>query len=153
MFVPQQLRRDFEKNRNKTSNPEVYHKILKSDFEDYGGFCELYVEAQNGIIETEQVVILNDFMEKYQHFIPEIRQFINLNLKPFEKLIKPIIDKAAFTIDVIDIPKNHSQYDVVMICGKTYRFLFWKKEIAIRVEFQDGRIQSMKRTDNPALEN
>ena len=67
MFVPQQLRRDFEKNRNKTSNPEVYHKILKSDFEDYGGFCELYVEAQNGIIETEQVMILNDFMEKYQH--------------------------------------------------------------------------------------
>ncbi len=152
-FVPQQIRRDFEKNRNKSSNPEVYYRILRSDFEEYGGFCELYVEAENGTIETEQVVLLNDFMDKFKSFIPEILQFINLNLKPFEKLIQPVIDKAVFTIDVIDIPKNRSGYDVVMICGKTYRLLFWKREIAIRVEFQNGRIQSMKRTDNPALEN
>lgn len=153
MIIPQQVKRDFEHTKRKTGNDEVYHKVMKSDFAEYGGFCDLYVDAVNGQIETSKVVLLNDFVANYKTFIPEILDYLNNSLNPFEKKIKWLIDRAKFTIDVIDIPAENSKYDLVMICGKSYNFFFVKGEIALRVEFKDNAIKSIQRKSDITEDN
>ncbi|MNH47872.1 hypothetical protein D3C79_1113340 [compost metagenome] len=49
-------------------------------------------------------------------------------------------------MDVIEIPYDNPKYDLVLICGKSYRgFLFLKEDIIVRIEFSNGAIQSMQR--------
>jgi hypothetical protein len=43
---------------------------------------------------------------------------------------------------------------MVLVCGKSYKnFIFFNKNIDIRVEFKDGKIKSIQRKKNTLEEN
>ena len=64
------------------------------------------------------------------------------------------IRNSMLSFDVIEISQDNPKYDLVLICGKTFRsFLFFKTNIDLRVEFKNGKIKSVKRSYNTMEDN
>lgn len=141
----------------------LYKGSLKGDFglyynssvfEGFGNLCDVYFVSKNKAINQEQVDIYNDFKTDFKKYLPEIESYILGSLKRSEISIKEEINKCKLTFDIIEIPLNVFKYDLVLICGKTYRrFFFITRNIDIRVEFKNGRIESIQRKRDTTQDN
>lgn len=129
-----------------------YHGIDK--FPGHGKFCDVYFVCKNKLITQKQVDIYNDFKNNYKSHIPEIEQYIQNHLKRSEHNKSELIKASTLTFDVIEIQQDIYKYDMVLVCRKTFKqFLFFKKNISVRVEFKNGRIKSIKRKKDTTTEN
>ncbi len=135
-----------------TCTKTFYHNI--DLFEGYGAFCDVYFRSKSKKIKQEQVDVYNNFKNDFLTTIKEIEKFIEFNLDDSERSKAEIIKKSNLNLDVIEIPFDNLKYDMVLICGKTYKnFFFFKRNIDVRVEFKDGKINSIKRKKNTLEEN
>lgn len=131
---------------------ESYHDV--DVFEGYGAFCDVYFRSKSKKIKQEQVDIYNFFKNNYQTSIKEIEKYIQISLNDSERNKAEIIKTSNLNIDVIEVPFDNLKYDMVLICGKTYKnFFFFKKNIDVRIEFKEGKIKSIQRKKNTLEEN
>ncbi len=144
MLTIEKIKKDFSYIKAWTGNSETYH--YSPIFEGYGNMCDLYLRAQDKHIKQEQVDKYNEFRESFKNYLPEIESYILSSLRNSEFHLKDMIKQTKLTLDIIEVPFDIFRYDLVLICGKTYKkFFFLTRNIDIRVEFKNGRIKSMQR--------
>ena len=127
-----------------SGNSECYTN--SETFEGHGNLCDIYFDTINGELQQIQIDTFNDFQKNIKKHTSEIEQFITSNLKSTEIAKIDEISNVDLNFDVIQVPQGNSKYDLVLICGKIYKyFLFIKKGISFRVEFKSGNINSIQR--------
>ncbi len=121
-----------------------YHNSVV--FTGHGDICDLYFESKNDEIRQGQADSYNQFASSYKRYLEEIERYILDRLTRSETKRTDTIRNTVLRMDVIEIPYDNPKYDLVLICGKSYRgFLFLKEDINVRIEFSNGAIQSMQR--------
>lgn len=152
MLSIENIKTDFSYIKALSGGHASYHNSVI--FEGYGDMCDLYFESKNEKINQGQVDSYNQLASSYKRHLKEIERYILDGLTQSETKRIDKIQNALLRMDVIDIPYDNPKYDLVLICGKSYSsFLFLRKEIAVRVEFSNGAIQSMQRKRNVMKEN
>jgi len=152
MLTIDKIKKDFSYIKAWTGNSEVYHD--SPIFEGYGNLCDLYFKSNDKKIKQEQVDKYNEFRERFKNYIPEIEIYILNSLKNSEINIREQIQETTLTLDVIEIPFDNYKYDLVLVCSKTYKkFYVLKETIAIRVEFKNGKIKTIKRKKDTTEDN
>ncbi len=144
MITIEEIKRDFTFIEALTGNSECY--MNSETFEGHGNFCDIYFDSTNKELLQSQVDVFNKFKKDSKKYVTEIEEFISKNLSSTKSEKLKEISKADLIFEVIQIPQDKMKYDLVLICGKTYRqFLFFKKKISFRVEIKSGQIFSIKR--------
>jgi len=144
MLTIEKIKKDFSYIKAWTGNSEVYHD--SPTFPGHGNLCDLYFKVKDKQIGQEQVDKYNEFRESFKKYLPEIERYILSTLTNSEINITDLISETRLTLDIIEIPFDESKFDLVLICGKTYKkFFFLTRNIDIRVEFKNGRIKSIQR--------
>lgn len=152
MLTIQKIKSDFSHITAWTGNSETYHD--SPIFEGYGNMCDLYFKSKDKQIKQEQVDKYNEFREGFKNYLPEIENYILSSLSNSEMNLKDIIRQTKLTLDIIEIPFDNYKYDLVLVCGKTFKkFLFLTRNIDIRVEFKNGRIKSIQRKKDTTEDN
>jgi len=144
MITIEEIKRDFTFIEALTGNSECY--MNSETFESHGNFCDIYFDSTNKELLQSQVDVFNKFKKDSKKYMTEIEELISKNLSNTESDKLKENSKADLIFEVIQIPQDKMKYDLVLICGKTYRqFLFIKKNISFRVEIKSGQIYSIKR--------
>lgn len=152
MLTIDKIKKDFSYIKAWTENSEVFHD--SPIFEGYGDLCDLYFKSKDKEIKQEQVDKYNEFKQNFKSYLPEIEKYILSTLKSSESNLKEEIRQAGLMLDVIEIPYDNFKYDMVLVCGKTYKkFFFLTRNIDIRVEFKSGRIKSIQRKKDTTEDN
>lgn len=152
MLTIEKIKKDFSYIKAWTGNSETYHD--SAIFEGYGNLCDLYFKSKDKQIKQEQVDKYNEFKENFKSYLPDIEKYIFSSLKNSEVNIENTIRQTRLTLDVIEIPFDNFKYDLVLVCGKTYKkFFFLTRNIDIRVEFKNGRIISIQRKKDTTEDN
>ena len=152
MLTIEKIKSDFSFIKAWTGYSETYHD--SPIFEGYGNLCDLYFRAQDKQITQEQVDKYIDFKENFKNYLPDIERYILSSLKNSEVNLKNIIRQSKLTLDIIEIPFDNFKYDLVLVCGKSYKmFFFLTRNIDIRVEFKNGRIKSIQRKKDTTEDN
>ena len=152
MMTIDKIKKDFSYIKAWTGNSEVYHD--SPIFEGYGEMCDLYFKSKDKHIKQEQVDKYNKFKENFKNYLPEIERYILSSLKNSEVNLENTIRQSKLTLDIIEIPFDNFKYDLILICGKTYKkFFFLKRNIDIRVELKNGRIKSIQRKKDTTEDN
>jgi hypothetical protein len=152
MLTIEKVKTDFSYRQAWTGNSETYHD--SPIFQGYGNLCDLYFKSKGKQIKQEQVDRYNEFRNSFENYLPEIESYILSSLKKSEQNLKDTIRLANLNLDIIELPFENHEYDMVLVCGKTYKkFFFLTRNIDIRVEFKNGRIQSMQRKKDTIEEN
>lgn len=152
MLTIEKIKKDFSYIKVWTGNSETYHD--SQIFEGYGNLCDLYFKSKDKQIKQEQVDKYNEFKENFKSYLPDIEKYILSSLKNSEVNIENTIRQTRLTLDVIEIPFDNFKYDLVLVCGKTYKkFFFLTRNIDIRVEFKNGRIKSIQRKKDTTEDN
>lgn len=133
-----------EKIKSEFSNVGGYHGT--DIFEGHGDFCDIYFGCKDQQLKEEQIDIYNQFKTNYKNFLQDIESYISRTLRNSEKRKSGIIQQSDLMFDVIEIPFDNNKYDLVLVCGKSYKSLFFfKRFIDIRVEFKNGNIKTLQR--------
>lgn len=152
MITIEKIKSDFSYIKAKFGDSEVYHS--SPIFEGHGNLCDLYFKAKDEQVKQEQVDKYNQFRSKYKDYLPEIESYLLSTLKKSERKLQTQINESTLFIDVIEVPFDNFKYDLVLICGKTFKkYLFIKENIAIRVEFKDGVIKTIQRKKDVTNDN
>ncbi|MBS1570863.1 MAG: hypothetical protein JST62_00495 [Bacteroidetes bacterium] len=152
MLTIDKVKRDFSYIKAWTGNSEVYHD--SPIFQGYGNLCDLYFKSKDKQIKQEQVEKYNEFKENFKSYLPDIEKYILSSLKNSEVSLENTIKQSKLTLEIIEIPFDNFKYDLVLVCGKTYKkFLFLTRNIDIRVEFKNGRIKSIQRKKDTTEDN
>lgn len=152
MLTIEKIKTDFSYITAWTGNSEVFHD--SPVFEGYGNLCDLYFKSNDKQIKQEQVDKYNEFRESFKNYLPEIESYILSSLTNSEMNLRDIISETKLTLDIIEVPFDKSKYDLVLVCGKTYkRFFFLTRNIDIRTEFKNGRIISIQRKKDTTEDN
>jgi hypothetical protein len=152
MLTIEKIKTEFSHITAWTGNSETYHD--SPIFEGYGNFCDLYFKSKNKQIKQEQVDKYNEFKSNFKNFLPDIEKYILRSLKNSEINIENKIRQSKLNIEIIEIPFENFKYDLVLVCGKTYKkFFFLTRSIDIRVEFKNGQITSIKRKKDTTEDN
>lgn len=152
MLTIDKIKRDFSYVKAWTGNSEVYHD--SPIFQGYGNLCDLYFKSKDKQLKQEQVDKYNEFKENFKSYLPDIEKYILSSLKNSEMSLENAIRQTKLTLDIIEIPYDNLKYDLVLVCGKTYKkFFFLTKNIDIRVEFKNGRIKSIQRKKDTTEDN
>ncbi|WP_461791421.1 hypothetical protein [Pedobacter sp.] len=152
MLTIEKIKKDFSYIKAWTGNSETYHD--SPIFEGYGNLCDLYFKSKDKQIKQEQVDKYNEFKENFKSHLSDIEQYILSSLKNSEVNIENTIRQTKLTLDIIEIPFDNFKYDLVLVCGKTYKkFFFLTRNIDIRVEFKNGRIKSIQRKKDTTEDN
>ena len=152
MLTINKIKTSFSYIKAWTGDSEVYHD--STIFKGYGDFCDLYIKAKDKQIKQEQVDKYNEFKANFKNYLPEIERYILSSLKNSEINLKEVIRQTGLTLDIIEIPYDNVKYDMVLVCGKTYKkFIFLTRNIDIRVEFKNGRITTIQRKKDTTEDN
>lgn len=152
MLTIEKVKNNFSYIKAWTGNSETYHD--SPVFDGYGNLCDLYFKAQDKNIKQEQVDKYNEFRKDFKNYLPEIERYILNSLRNSELDLKDIIEQTKLTLDIIEVPFDNFKYDLVLVCGKTFKkFFFLTKNIDIRVEFKNGRIKSIQRKKDTTEDN
>lgn len=152
MLSIESIQKDFSYIKAWTGDSEVFQNT--EEFLGHGEFCDVYFQTYNRQIYKEQVDRYNIFKSDYKEYIPDIERYIDKCLTNSELTIIDKISKSPLFFDVIFIPQGNIHYDLVLICSKSFKKnLFIKKEIAVRIEFLNGKIASIERKQNTMEEN
>jgi len=152
MLTIEKIKRDFSHRKAFTGNSESYHD--SPIFEGYGNLCDLYFKSNEKNIKQEQVDTYNEFRKSFKNYLPEIDNYILRSLRDSEIKLRDSIRQTKLTLDIIEIPFDNLKYDLVLVCGKTYKkFLILKRNIDIRVEFKNRQIKSIQRKRDITLDN
>lgn len=152
MLTIDKIKRDFSYIKAWTGNSETYHD--SPIFEGYGNLCDLYFKSKDKQIKQEQVDKYNEFRENFKSHLPDIEKYILSSLKNSEVNLEYTIRQSKLTLDIIEIPFDNFKYDLVLVCGKTYKkFFFLTRNIDIRVEFKNARIKSIQRKKDTTEDN
>lgn len=152
MLTIDKIKRDFSYIKAWTGNSEVYHD--STIFQGYGNLCDLYFKSKDKQIKQEQVEKYNEFKENFKSYLADIEKYILSSLKNSEVNIENTIIQSKLTLEIIEIPFDNFKYDLVLVCGKTYKkFFFLTRNIDIRVEFKNGRIKSIQRKKDTTEDN
>lgn len=152
MLTIERIKKDFSHIEAWTGNSEVYHDSVI--LQGYGNSCDLYFKSNDKQIKKEQVDKYNEFKENFKSYLPDIEKFILSSLKNSEVNLEARIRQTKLTLEVIEIPFDNLKYDLVLVCGKTYKkFFFLTKNIDVRVEFTNGRIKSIQRKKETTEDN
>ena len=152
MLTIDKIKRDFSYIKAWTGNSEVYHN--SSIFEGYGNLCDLYFKTKDKQIKQEQVEKYNEFKQHFKSYLPDIEKYILNSLKNSEVRLENSIRQSKLTFDMIEIPFDNLKYDLVLVCGKTYKkFFFLTRNIDIRVECKNGQIKSIQRKKETTEDN
>ena len=144
MLTIDKIQRDFSYIKAWTGNSEVFHDSTL--FQGYGNLCDLYFKSKDKQIKQEQVEKYNEFKVNFKSYLSDIEKYILSSLKNSEVNLENTIRQSKLTLDIIEIPFDNFKYDLVLVCGKTYKkFFFLTRNIDIRVEFKNGRIKSIQR--------
>ena len=150
MFTIQKIKDNFHLSKTFSFNENIgsYTETLTEEFSDFGGFCDIYIEEFNNEILQNQVDVFNKFLQNFKNYLPQINSYIFSNLTAFEK-----DTDNELIFDVVFVPQNNSKYDLVLICGKKIKFLFLDRRITLRIEFKNGLVKTIKRTNNSTEDN
>lgn len=152
MLTIEKIKKDFSHIEAWTGNSEVYHN--SRIFQGYGNLCDLYFKSNDRQIKQDQIEKYNEFEENFKSYLPDIEKYILSSLKNSEVKLENTLRQSKLTLDVIEIPFDSQKYDLVLVCGKTYKnFFFLTKYIDIRVEFKNGRIKSIQRKKDTTKDN
>lgn len=152
MLTLEKIKSGFSYIKARTGNSETYHD--SPIFEGYGNLCDLYFNAQGKNIKQDQVDKYNEFRKDFKNYLPEIERYILNSLRSSELNLKDIIEQTELTLDIIEVPFDNFKYDLVLVCGKTFKKLFFlTRNINIRVEFKNGRIKSIQRKKDTTEDN
>ena len=152
MLTIEKIRSDFSYIEAWTGSSEVYHN--SPIFEGHGNLCDLYFKAKDKEITQEQVDKYNEFRGSLKNYLPEIERYILSSLTNSEMNLRDLIGETKLTLDIIEIPIDSSKYDLVLVCGKTYKkFYFLTRNIDIRAEFKNGKIISIQRKKDTTQDN
>jgi hypothetical protein len=152
MLTIDKIKKDFSYIKAWTGNSEVYQD--SPIFQGFGNLCDLYFKSKDKQLKQEQVDIYNKFRENFKNYLPEIERYILSSLKNSEVNLEGTIRQTKLTLDIIEIPFDNFKYDLVLVCGKTYKkFFFLTRNIDIRVEFKNGRIKSIQRKKDTTEDN
>lgn len=152
MLTIEKIKKHFSYIKAWTCNSETYHD--SPIFEGYGNLCDLYFKSKDKQIKQEQVGKYNEFKDNFKSCLPDIEKYILSSLKNSEVNLENTIRQTKLTLDVIEIPFDNFKYDLVLVCGKTYKkFFFLTRNIDIRVEFKNGRIKSIQRKKDTTEDN
>jgi hypothetical protein len=123
-------------------------------FEAHGDFCDVYFRCKGRQLQQEQIDIYNQFKTNCKNYLQEIESYISRTLTNSEKRKSEIIQEAELTIDVIEVPSDNDNYDLVLVCGKSYKSMFFfNRFINIRVEFKNGSIKAIQRKKDTTQPN
>ena len=151
MLTIGKIKDDFSLIKSLTGNLESYHNI--TEFDGHGRFTDIYFEAKSENILQKQVDVFNHFFENYKKYLSDIEAFMKKSYTDYEYTHQSLI-KGELRFDVLFVPQNNSEYDLVLVCGRDYKkWILFRKTIDIRVEFQNGKIKSMKRTKDSTIDN
>ncbi len=122
------------------------------DLFDVEDKTDVYFLSNNRRVDSHQINTFNDFVEKFD--IRTIEEIFQSNFTLNEiRLFKNGKFSKTF-IEVIQIPFNQPNYDLVLVCSKECkRFLVGKKQVSIRIEYLDGDIISALRKTNTTEAN
>lgn len=132
-------------------NLENYHMQIKL-FPTSEDEIDLYFKSKDKNIQAYQLETFNDFIKLFKGDEIE-KTFMNSFSKNEENLYeKGRISKTYY--EILQVPYRNTNYDLILVCSKEYkRFLFSKKQISIRIEFKNGKINSFERKSDTTKEN
>ncbi len=132
-------------------NTEFYHTSSKL-LDSFNYYTDIYFRTENKIININQI---ETFLKFYTHLDSiEIEKIFLSNYTENEKQLYRNGSISNTFFEVIEIQINNTNFDMVLICSKKYRnFIFFKKEISLRIEFLNNKIQTAKRKIDTTIEN
>ncbi len=152
MLTIQNIISDFTFINTLTGNSESFHNI--EIFSGHGNFCDLYFVSKNKEVKKEQIDTYNKFKQNFKDYLPKIEHKILNSLTNSEMNKEDEIKNSILYFDVIQIPQDNLKYDLVLVCSKTYKKLFFiNKTIILRVEFKNENIVSIQRSTDSTKEN
>jgi hypothetical protein len=152
MLTIDKVKKDFSYVKAWTGNSEVYHD--SPIFHGYGNLCDLYFKSKDKQIKQEQVDRYNEFKENFKSYLHDIEKYILSSLKNSEMNLENTIRQTKLTLEIIEIPYDNFNYDLVLICSKIYKkFFFLTRNIDIRVEFKNRQIKSIQRKKDTTEDN
>jgi hypothetical protein len=123
MLTIDKIKSDFSYIKAWTGNSEVYHN--SPVFQGYDNLCDLYFKSKDKQIKQEQVDKYNEFKENFKSYLPDIEKYILSSLKNSEMNLENTIRQTKLTLDIIEIPFDNFKYDLVLVCGKTFKKFFF----------------------------
>jgi hypothetical protein len=127
-----------------TGNTSCYQNSI--EYKGHGKFCDVYFNSDKGELLQSQIDSYTDFEDKYQKYLPEIK---NSFLPFFSATDQQKINLGNFdmiTFDVIEVPYNNQDYELMLVCSITIRkFLIFKKDVCLHVKIKNGRINGVER--------
>lgn len=152
MLTLEKIKTEFSHINAFAGTSEVYHDT--DVFEGHGKFCDLYFKSVDRQLSQKQVDTYNSFKKNQEKYFDEIERFINSSLISAEAKKMAQIKLQPLNIDVIEVPYDNPKYDLVLVCGKTFKnFLIFNKNINLRIELKDGRIMSIQRKKDTTEDN
>lgn len=152
MLTTETIKSEFSYITAWTGSSESYHNTDK--LLGHGELCDIYFNSKSGMLLQAQVDTYNDFKINYNKYSSEIEKYIidNLNSNQHSQIEK--IKDSLLLFEVISIPQENVKYDMVLVCSKSYKHLmFFTKNISVRVEFINRKIQSIKITNDTTVDN
>jgi hypothetical protein len=117
-------------------------------------FFDLYINFNTGEVSQKQIEVYNELTKEIEKYRLEVDVFLKSTLKNFERKKETELNNKILNIDVVEIQKDNNCFDVVLVCGKQYKFFkFFKKDITIRIEIKNGQIKTMERKSDSTKEN
>lgn len=152
MLTIDDIKTKFGYNEARFGNSAFYH--IMDPFDGQGDFCDIYISSDNKEIKQEQVDRYNLFRSNYKKYLNEIESYIEGTLRWTEIRDSEQIKQIPLTFCVVEIPFEVKNFDFVLVCSKIYtKWLIFKKDIGVRIEFKNGLIHSIERKHNVIEEN
>ena len=142
---------NFDYIKSIIGNTENYHsqKALNKNDEF---LTEVYFECKEKSVNQIQIDIYNKFIKTFDlNVIEEL--FLNALTESEVELFRKGKISQSF-VEIIQVPFEKTNFDLVLVCSKEYRLLFRRKKyISLRTEYENGSIKSVERKSDTTAEN
>ena len=133
----------FDYIKSISGKTENYHsqKALNKNGEF---LTEIYFESKEKSINQTQIDIYNEFIKAFNlNIIEEL--FLNVLTESEVELFSKGKISQTF-IEIIQVPFEKTNFDIVLVCSKEYKLLFRRKKyISLRKNFTSDEVQEMSK--------
>lgn len=127
-----------------TGNSSCYQNSI--EYKGHGKFCDVYFNSSNGELLQSQIDSYTDFENKYQKYLPEIKNSFLPFFSATDQQKINLGNSDMITFDVIEVPYNNPDYELMLVCGLMIRkFLIFKKSVSLHVKIKNGVIIGVER--------
>lgn len=140
MISIEKIKKDFKYLEDR-ENGDIYGGVWQTDNKQ--SKFELYFNAKFKEIELYQINNFELFLNNEEKIKNEIESFIITKFSDKQRKDSDKILNGILEFDIVSVLQNVEDYDIELICSKSYKTLFSKKRVDFVVAIEKGKIKEI----------